>query len=570
MALIYDSTNHIFLKQEQQKHSGMPACSKESPAESFYVNHFINISQDSNLFFEFDTPLFYTLGGTINYYGQDFWSIFTNISRPFIKYVFTANTEHFGTGTTIVHNVYRILYKDYLDYGAEIIRTNIEQNKNYTLETVEETVVDDSGNSKTTITTKKTSSSSTSEKAAPTNFSETISNLEEQAGEQNSELKKMLNNPILTITATTTGISSSNYILFLDEYQKSIGDFQQQMFQDYAQYFITTQFEFNREQAIGLRDFYQLSSGNTLTPIDYQQYYQETTPANGHIITGGTFSGITVYGNFFTYFLIPNKPNWQSPYVKGQLSTFSPTFFWSNTNDGDSFLLQVVYDSGDSQSFSGVVYSYPIEKSNSLLSTNDMLDLPDGDWSITRKTTDIVREYSVPLAYGKTFWYRIGNVKELINIFGVKQKVISFSSIESAITSSDTYKDQVYIQSDSPHTEDSSILTYPDYLDDDISILQKYNLSGTVSGSVITGATVVLGYPNGNYTTQTTDLLGNYLFTQVTPGIYGITVFYTGYDTYGPLMINVSGNTIVPTIYLGWVWGNQTETWGSLADHLFI
>ena len=568
MAIIYDSNNHIFVKVEQQKHSGSLAFQPESRAESFYVNDFVDISQPQSPFFEFDTPSYYTLGGTINYYGQDYWSVFTNIYRPFIKFIFTANTEHFGTGTTILHNVYRIPYKDYTEYASEIIRKNIEQNKDYTTETVEETVANATGGTATTTTTRKVSSSSTTEKVAPKNFPESVSNFDLATISQNEKIKELLTNPILTITATTTGISTYTYILFLDEYQKNIGNFQQQMFEDYAQYFVTTQFEFVRERAIGLNDFYQLDEKENLVPVEFQQYFSELTPTNEHIITGGTFSGVTVYGNFFTYFLIPNKPKLEMPIVSGQLTTFSPKFFWSNANDGDSFLLQVTYNSGDCQSFSGVVYSYPITKENSVLSTDDMLNLPNGDWAIAQKKTDIIREYSVPLSYGSTFWYRIGNVKELVNLFGVKQTVITFSNIESAITVSDSYKNQVYVQSDSPHTENNTALIYPEYLDDNVSVLQKYMLSGSVSGSVVTGATVTLFYPNNNSTKNDTDLYGNYSFPNLDVGTYRVSVSYRGYQTTSPIEVVVSGDTTIQTIPLSLSWGNYWDTVESIGDHL--
>jgi len=565
MSIIYDSNNRIFVKQDYQKHSGKPACYADSPVESFYVNHFVDSDLYNSDYFAFETPMYYTLGGTINYYGQDYWSIFTNVYRPFIKFIFTANTHSFGTGTTIKHNIYRIPYDVFSQYTSETIRKNIEGNKDVSEQTVEETFTDSSGKSTTTTTKRKTTSSNTIEKFAPKIFPEKIDGYGFETTDKYASIKKLLTNPILTLTATTTGISTSVYNLSADEYQKKKGDFKYQLFLDYGQYFVTTQFVFNRTMDDDLSDFYKLDANDNLVPVEYEKEYTETTPTTNHIITGGTFSGITVYGNYFTYFLIPNKPKWETPYVTGQLTTFSPTFFWSHTDDGDSFLLQVVYESGDSQSFSGTVYSYPIDKESSNLSTNEMLGTPDGDWSITQKTTDVVRKYSVPLLYGKNFWYRIGNVKELINIFGVKQKVVTFSDVASATTTA-SLRNYVYVESDSPHVDEISQLVYPEYLDD--SALIEYTLSGSVSGSVVTGATMQLIYPNGNYETQLTDSVGNYYFTGLEPGIYYLNTFYRGYIE-DSISVNISGNTTLGVIKLRLIWGNRWDTFDTMRNVLF-
>lgn len=568
MSLIYDTNNKVFLKQDYQKHSGKPACYKDSTYDAFYVNKFINSDLFNSDVFEFNTPSYHTLGGTVNYYGQDYWSVFTNVSKPFIKFTFTANTNSFGTGTTIKHNIYRVPYKDYIEYTAEIIRKNIEANKDYSEQTIEESVVDNSGNTTLTTTTRKTSSSNTLETSAPKSFLETLSGYGFEGVDRYDKIKKSLTNPILTITASTTGISTDIYILFLEEYQKNIGNYSYQLFQDYGQYFITTQFEFDREQSSDLYDFCQLDDSKNIIPIDYQKSFQEITPTNQHIITGGTFSGVTVCGNFFTYFLIPNKPEWETPYINGLLSTFSPTFYWSNTNDGDNFLLQIVYSSGDSQSFSGTVYSYPIKKEESNLSSEELLNIPGGDWSIAEKKTNTIRQYSVPLIRNLDFWYRIGNVKEIKNIFGIKQSVITFSDIRSATTSPNSYQTYVAVTVDSPYISTTLPPTYPTTLDDDLSILTQYSLSGIVSGSVVTGATIQLIYPNGNYITQSTDSIGNFMFTNLSSGIYTLNTSYRGYQS-DTRMINLTADTTMDIIKLKLTWGNKWDTWGNMANEIF-
>jgi len=563
MPLIYDSNSRIFIKQDYQKHSGKASCSSESAVEAFHTNHFVSAEQFNATLFAFDTPSYYTKGGTLNYYSQDYWSVYTNISRPYIKFVFTANTKSFGTGTTIKHDVYKIPYKDYKKYTDELNKKAEQNSEDCKIQSIEEaSVVGDAA----TATTKRITLTSNRDSVASKVFPQTVSCADSQVSKQYSGIESLLINPILTVTATTSGISTSVYDLFLEEYQKKFGGYQYQLFEDYAQYFITTQFEFSREQAVGLDEFYQLDDDKNLVSIEYQQYYEEITPTNSHTITGGTFSGITVHGNFFTYFLIPNKPKWESPYVTGSLNTFAPTFFWSNTDDGDSYLLQVVYESGDCQSFSGTVYSYPIEKDKTNLSTNEILNSPSGDWSITQETTDVVRQYSVPLKVGKDFWYRIANVKELVNIFGVKQKVYTFSDISAATITSTSYRSKVYVQADSSHMEDISEMIYPEYLDDIVQ--SQYTLSGSVSGSVVTGATMQLVYPNGNYETKLTDSVGNFYYTELEGGIHTLNTFYRGYlqDT---RTINITANTVCDVIYLKLIWGNRWDTWGAMGDKVF-
>ena len=569
MPLIYSTAQQIFLKTEIQKHSGAAPCTTSNAgcsAESFYVNQFVDVSQFDASQFAFDTPLYYTMGGTPNYYLQDVYSIFTNISRPFIRFVFTANTSSFGTGTTIKHSIYRIPYDEFSKYTAEILRQAIEGVEDGSTEEIKETFTDESGNTKTVSTIRVISKTSTAQKLAPKLFPEKIKNTDSY--DKLAPIKNLLEKPILVITGETSGITSTVYNLFLDEYQKNKGDFKFQLFLDYAQYFITTQFNFQREQGADYTEFYQLDSNRNLVPIDYQKDFTETTINNSHTITAGTFSGVSVVGNFFTYFLIPNKPKWELPSVAGQLKTFSPTFYWSDTDDGDNFVLQVVYNAADSNSFSGVVYSYPIAKEDTRMSTNELLGAGSEPWDITQKTTDVIRKMSASLTPGKTFWYRIGNVKELVNLFGVKQRVVTFSDISSATTSYSGFSAYVSVESDSPYVDALPKLLYPDYLDYGLSTLDEFILSGTVYGSTVTGATMQLIYPNSSYITQPTDSVGNYIFSSLESGTYTLNTFYRGYQQ-DSKTISLTGDTSL-SFKLKLLWSNDVDTWGKMASENYF
>ena len=189
-------------------------------------------------------------------------------------------------------------------------------------------------------------------------------------------------------------------------------------------------------------------------------------------------------------------------------------------------------------------------------------------WSITQKTTDVIRKMSVSLSPGKTFLYRIGNVKELINLFGVKQRVVTFSDINSATTSYNAFNTYISVESDSPYVDALPKLEYPDYLDYGITTLDSFILSGTVSGSTVTGATIQLIYPNTSYVTQSTDSLGNYLFDSLEAGTYALNTYYRGYQQ-DSRVISITGDTSL-SFRLKLLWSNNVDTWDKMANENYF
>ena len=103
----------------------------------------------------------------------------------------------------------------------------------------------DNGLPRRTVTTKKISRTNSSETTAPKEFPEKLNGY--NITNNLDKIKSLLSNPILTITSSTSSITSNYYNLFLDEYQKNIGDLKFQLFEDYSQYFIDTNFEFKRK-----------------------------------------------------------------------------------------------------------------------------------------------------------------------------------------------------------------------------------------------------------------------------------------------------------------------------------
>lgn len=508
MALIYNNSEKVFYKQDVAMTAGFG----DTTIQSLYMNKFINVSIPNTTYFNFDTPMYTTYGGTRQYYGQDFNSIFTNFVKPYIRYTFSANTSSFGSGTTIVHDIYRI---DYSTYSKAV------------------------------------------EESASGNTSDSV-----------EKVKILLREPVTTISAATTAITT-NYDLFPDEYCKNLGDFAFQLFEDKGQYFIATKFIFEREQGADYEDFYQLNDNKQLVEVDYEKNFREETLNRGFVITGGTYSGITVYGNFFTYFLLPNKPKIQEPYVEGYLDTFSPTFYFSDVDDGDNFLLQIEYpvSSGDSANFSSTtVYSYQIPKDLTSLDSRSMLSVNDSeDWAITSEKTDIMRKYTVPLQRSEHFWYRIGNTKSIINLFGVKQSVTTFSDAMSATTSSNIISTSVIIENDSPHISNIAPFGFGGYLD----ATDLYSLSGTVRGSVVTGCTMQLLHPNGNSVTKISDSQGGFFFDNIESGRdYQLNTSYRGYQLDNRI-ITLTGDTIL-NFKLKLLWGNMWDTWGKLSGENYF
>ena len=138
--------------------------------------------------------------------------------------------------------------------------------------------------------------------------------------------------------------------------------------------------------------------------------------------------------------------------------------------------------------------------------------------------------------------YRVGNVKNIHeNLFGVKQSVVTFSDNRVIITQAEPIKTYVYTESDSPYTEVITGLLTPPSLEAE-SPLAEYILSGTVSGSIVTGATMQLIYPNTSFVTEVTDSFGGFEFTSLEAGSYTLNTIYRGYAL-DSRQVNISSNT---------------------------
>ena len=517
------------------------AGSANTRSQVFYNNYLANSTPVSAPFFSFDKPQYYTYGGTLDYYGQDPYSIFTNTIIPPIRFVFTASTFSLSGDSYISHEIYRLDFDTYkLFSDNQILNSTDITNKN-------DISLTTSSISKTRefVNINKLSLGNNNVPMPEKLFGQplTINDI--------GTIQNYFSNPILVITASTSAITGFVYDLFLDQYIKQSGKYKTELFLDKSQFFINTKIIFN----INLGKNYSDSWNNVLQITATNNSQQR--------IASGPFSGISVIGNYFTYFKVPDKPKLEYPIMSGSLTTFTPEFRWSNGDNADSFLIQINYNTEDT-GFTKTIYNYPVEKNskNSTTSTSKIID------STTDFSTDkTIYNFQVPVKSNTNFLYRVGNSKELIDIFNIRRNVITFTDYFSAISQPEPIKTYVVIESDSPNSTGTTGLFTPPSLDYE-SESGLYSLSGIVSGSTITGATMMLTYPNSNFTTTITDLTGFYSFNGLSNGNYTLSTNYRGYQQ-DSRIINLTGDTSLG-IKLKLLWGNNYDTFGALAGDNFF
>lgn len=353
---------------------------EDSVIQAFSQNHWVKINPVSRKIFSWETPVYTIEGATRNYYDVDYNGLSTDINNgKNIIFIFSANTFSISGITTFNHKMYRIDYESF-----------VEAKNNYLITS-----------------------------AYTDNFLNSLST------------------PFYEFVDYATGTTGMNATMIGNRYTynfptqiKPNGQFTVDVFKDKSQYFIDSEFSFPMEIDLTLGDFYILS-GDSLNAIaqtlDYYKNEYQILYSNlgSHSITGDTiFGGLSVNGAFFSYIVPPTQPNLyvsggdSQIAVQGVLSTFSPTFNFNRVHDGDYYQLQVTYNPID----------YLFEDSTNLSVFN--IDKQEGD-------AEYVRTFSVPLTPNKQFLYRIGNVKEIENIFGVKQSTIVYSDYISAETASD-------------------------------------------------------------------------------------------------------------------------------------
>ena len=345
-----------------------------SAAQVFTQSKFTKIEPNDTNYFCFNMPVFNINGATLNYYEQSLDAVSTNVENG-KQYTleFLENLFSLSGITLLNHELFRVKFEYYKEF--------LNDSHNSTLK---------------------------------------------------SKIINNLNTPLITFSDVMTGATgvysslvSSNYNFTFPVKIKPSGNYTLELFQDKGQYLINPKFIFPKPLDQTYGDVWFLS-GSSLQRLYNapSQYELLSSSLQEHTISGNTaMSGATVKGAFFTYFVPPQKPDLNvsggngTKSVEGVLSTYSPTFNFNNVADGDYYRLQVSFNIDD------FTFSDPNK----------------GDYYINKQEgdADFVRTYSTSLTPNKKFIYRVGNTKELKNIFGVKQAMTAWTDAVEAETAND-------------------------------------------------------------------------------------------------------------------------------------
>lgn len=372
--------------------------SGNSASQVFLSNNLANIKDTITSPFYFDAPVYTLNGATFNYYMQTTDGISASLNNiKSFTFLISANTNSLSGTTKMRHDIYRI---DYNTFTAFTI-TNFP----LTSTTVNPFSLP-SGLTSNTITTISPNSASAVTEASVT-------------------LAQSLAKPFYTVFEEVSGstfLVGTAHTMTLPQKVKPDGLYTQDLFVDKAQYFIDSTFVFEQPVNQTLGDV-QMYSGNQVVQLYNMPYSSSTyvqTANKSHVITGGTFSGVSISGASFTYFVPPKKADIfvvdGSPAVQGSLNTFAPIFAFKNVEDGDYYKVEVTYNTGDT-SFTGETTTFKFEAQPG--------------------NAEYVRAVAAAVTPNSEFLYRIGNTKEIINLFTVKQNVTTWSEFTYAKAAND-------------------------------------------------------------------------------------------------------------------------------------
>jgi hypothetical protein len=372
--------------------------------------------------------------------------------------------------------------------------------------------------------------------------------------------------PLITLVEDVSGttissgftpfISASAHTLNFPVRVKPAGEFAQDMMMDKSQYFVNSRYFFPKPLDVTLGDIQVHSGGSVVTLWEVQTGDTEYLLSSGqpHQITGGTFSGITINGAYFTYFSPPHKPNINvlngQPQVLGDVPTFSPIFSFNNVDDGDYYRLQISYDTGDTK-FTGTTTIFKIQKQI-------------GD-------AEFIRTYSTPLTPNAFFLYRVGNTKEIINMFGIKQNVTVWGDYSSAHTANNgqfelsgtIYKNWTGGTTLADVVLSLKVLTTTSDFDLGVDSTENPDIFSEVSSP--------LGAAVGSTISILSDAFGNYSFGRINVGTYQVTADPTGaHPTLFPsqtVIVTITADTDLDFIF-SIVWGSTVVPFSALETFL--
>lgn len=459
----------------------------------------------------FNLPLYNLEGATFKYYQQVVDGISVNVNNEkTLTYNYTANTSSFSGVTNVVYDIYRVDFPTY-----DFVSNNLDEEGSEIIPF-----------------------------SASTGFTPT-----------KETVSSLLATPLVTIYETGGTISIPTHVLSLPEIVKPENSFAEQLLLDKAQYFIDTRYEFIQERDKTLGGF-QVFSGNSIVDFSYSGLNSDgnfliTTEKDETIISGGTYSGLTTNGATFTYFAAPQKPNIdvvdEEPTVKGQLDTFSPIFSFNNVSDGDYYKLQVTYDLTDATFLSASTFN--IDKQPGI--------------------ADFVRTHSVTLSPDSSFLYRLGNTKEVINLFGVKQNVTNWGRSETAITDTDgiyTVQGTVYQDYNYGCPVSGATVIFTVSL---TTAVLEVGVDTTTDISISAGTNEPLGGGAGTSFSALTDSSGNYTVNNVAGGSGIVTVTKPGYDD-TPQSYDIDGDTVGLDLTINLLWGSTGTTFADVGECIFV
>jgi hypothetical protein len=471
----------------------------DDPVQVFTNNCIVSPKYPQTVPFNFEVPMYTIQGATFDYYNQNTDSISTNLNnlKTFI-FDFSANTFSLSGTTEFEHDIYR------LDYGSYIDAIKFAN---------------------------QTSTTGSTLTATTNSFTDAIS---------------ALTNVYLQVFEDASGITSNPHTFALPQKVKPTGSYTVDLFTDKSQYFIDSKFVFEKSVDLTLGDVMIFSGGSAVTLYETasgstMNLYSDGDP---HQITGGTFSGTVINGAFFTYFVAPNKPNIDvvngAPAVNGGLTTFSPIFAFNNVEDGDYYKLQINYDETD-VNFTGVTTIFNIPK---------QIGNPE-----------YIRTFSKPLTPNVPFLYRIGNTKEIINLFNIKQNVTTWGNYSSGVTANDgnfTLAGTAYILSEDP----LNIFPGVKITIEVVAAFSSVDLGADSSQdpNIASEVTSPLGGGVGSTQTVYTGSDGTYSFGKILGGVYKLTAeppSTSGFNT-KVFYITLTEDTPNFNIIFGITWGSTS------------
>jgi hypothetical protein len=458
----------------------------------------------------FNLPMFRLNGATYKYYEQTVEGISVNINNlKTLNYIYTANTLSFSAITKVIYDIYRVDFENY----------NIAFNN-----------IDDDG-SETALTG-------------------------ETEGLPKQIIQELTFNPLISLeqTGITSSLTTIQNSITLPTIVKPENEFAESLLLDKSQYFIDTRFEFIEERDKTLGGFKQLSANEIvdyeLQNLNENEDFLLQTIGKSEIIREGKFKDIITKGALFTYFIAPQKPNIDvlggEPSVRGILDTFTPIFSFNNVSDGDYYKLQVSYDLLDVTFSGAVVFDIPKQEGNA----------------------DDIRVFSTPLSPDSSFIYRIGNTKEIINVFGVKQNVTTWGRFEEAYTATDGIFDisGTVFQNElfgSPVSGATVVFTVISTTAD-----VELGVDAPFIGNIEESTFVPLGGGAGTSFSGITNASGQYFISGIKGGLLDVQVSQPLYETTSAT-VNITGSTSNQNLTIALKWGSST-LFGQVGGQLFV